>query len=231
MMDSPHPLNLLHNAHMLDYHTGHIHVVCVNLKTKTAGDLLQVCDEPHPLLIKEMLGYCVESKIDEAYQILKSLWDKGYSQHDIITNIFRVCKNHQMPEYLKLEFIKVKVLLHDTNKRGLFATNFKTQTFLINISIFVIFLNWEGNKGTPANKRSVHHNGTTTYILIPKSCEDYIHNNASHNMLPSMFPTMFPTKVDFLVQTSVWRYTEFCKLLTQWLPVLTYAISGLSYSV
>ena len=141
MMDSPHPLNLLHNAHMLDYHTGHIHVVCVNLKTKTAGDLLQVCDEPHPLLIKEMLGYCVESKIDEAYQILKSLWDKGYSQHDIITNIFRVCKNHQMPEYLKLEFIKVKVLLHDTNKRRLFATNFKTQTFLINISIFVIFLN------------------------------------------------------------------------------------------
>ena len=57
-----------------------------------------------------MLGYCVESKIDEAYQILKSLWDKGYSQHDIITNIFRVCKNHQMPEYLKLEFIKVKML-------------------------------------------------------------------------------------------------------------------------
>ena len=66
-----------------------------------------MCDEPHPLLIKEMLGHCVESRIDEAYQVLKSLWDKGYSPHDIITNIFRVCKNHQMPEYLKLEFIKV----------------------------------------------------------------------------------------------------------------------------
>lgn len=67
----------------------------------------QVCDEPHPLLIKEMLGHCTETRLDEAYQILKSLWDKGYSSHDIITNIFRVCKNHQMPEFLKLEYIKV----------------------------------------------------------------------------------------------------------------------------
>lgn len=68
---------------------------------------MQVCDEPHPLLIKEMLSHCVEARLDEAYQILKSLWDKGYSSHDIITNIFRVCKTHDMPEFLKLEYIKV----------------------------------------------------------------------------------------------------------------------------
>ena len=30
----------------------------------------------------------------------------SYSAEDIITNIFRVCKTHQMPEFLKLEFIK-----------------------------------------------------------------------------------------------------------------------------
>ena len=68
-----------------------------------------MCDEPHPLLIKEMLSHCVSTDIDRAYQILKSLWDKGYSPHDIITNVFRVCKNHQMAEYIKLEFIKVCV--------------------------------------------------------------------------------------------------------------------------
>ena len=67
-----------------------------------------MCDEPHPLLIKEMLSHCVSTDIDRAYQILKSLWDKGYSPHDIITNIFRVCKNYQMAEYLKLEYIKVR---------------------------------------------------------------------------------------------------------------------------
>ena len=72
---------------------------------------VQVCDEPHPLLIKEMLTHCVNTDVQKAYLILKSLWDKGYSPHDIITNIFRVCKNHPMPEYLKLEFIKVPSLL------------------------------------------------------------------------------------------------------------------------
>ena len=55
-----------------------------------------------------MLNHCVSTDIDRAYLILKSLWDKGYSPHDIITNIFRVCKTQQMAEYLKLEFIKVR---------------------------------------------------------------------------------------------------------------------------
>lgn len=71
-----------------------------------AENVFKVCDEPHPLLIKEMLTHCTNSNIDEAYIILKDLWDKGYSAHDIITNIFRVCKTHPMSEYLKLEFIK-----------------------------------------------------------------------------------------------------------------------------
>ena len=57
-----------------------------------------------------MLSHCVSGDIDKAYQILKSLWDKGYSPHDIITNIFRVCKNHPMAEYIKLEYIKVNSL-------------------------------------------------------------------------------------------------------------------------
>ncbi len=59
-----------------------------------------------------MLSHCVEARLDEAYQILKSLWDKGYSSHDIITNIFRVCKTHDMAEFLKLEYIKVCQHLH-----------------------------------------------------------------------------------------------------------------------
>ena len=54
-----------------------------------------------------MLSHCVSTDVDRAYLILKSLWNKGYSPHDIITNVFRVCKTHQMAEYLKLEFIKV----------------------------------------------------------------------------------------------------------------------------
>lgn len=73
-----------------------------------------MCDEPHPLLIKEMIDHCINGDIDDAYKILKSLWDKGYAAVDIIGNIFRVCKNHQMPEYLKLEFVKVSTNLSYT---------------------------------------------------------------------------------------------------------------------
>lgn len=29
----------------------------------------QVCDEPHPLLVKEMIQHCVNSDIDEAYKV------------------------------------------------------------------------------------------------------------------------------------------------------------------
>uniref|UniRef100_A0AC11C7Y8 Replication factor C subunit 2 n=1 Tax=Ovis aries TaxID=9940 RepID=A0AC11C7Y8_SHEEP len=69
-------------------------------------NVFKVCDEPHPLLVKEMIQHCVSADIDEAYKILAHLWHLGYSPEDIISNIFRVCKTFQMAEYLKLEFIK-----------------------------------------------------------------------------------------------------------------------------
>nr|XP_040581883.1 replication factor C subunit 2-like [Lepeophtheirus salmonis] len=69
-------------------------------------NVFKVCDEPHPLLVKDMLSNCTEGKIDEAYKVLSHLWRLGYSPEDIISNIFRVCKTHPMAEYLKLEFIK-----------------------------------------------------------------------------------------------------------------------------
>jgi len=69
-------------------------------------NVFKVCDEPHPILIKDMLDYCLKSDIDEAYKIMHHLWGLGYSSEDIITNIFRVCKNQEMAEFIKLEFIK-----------------------------------------------------------------------------------------------------------------------------
>lgn len=69
-------------------------------------NVFKVCDEPHPVLIKDMLSHCVEGQFDDAYKVMAHLWQLGYSSEDIITIVFRVCKNHNMPEYLKLEFIK-----------------------------------------------------------------------------------------------------------------------------
>ncbi|KAK3580818.1 hypothetical protein CHS0354_025163 [Potamilus streckersoni] len=69
-------------------------------------NVFKVCDEPHPELVKGMLQHCVEGNIDEAYKVMAHLWKLGYSPEDIISIVFRVCKNHNMPEFLKLEFIK-----------------------------------------------------------------------------------------------------------------------------
>ncbi|XP_051537454.1 replication factor C subunit 2 isoform X1 [Myxocyprinus asiaticus] len=84
-----------------------------NLQSTNSGfgyinseNVFKVCDEPHPLLVKGMLEKCVNANIDEAYKIIEQLWSLGYSPEDIIGNIFRVCKTFQMPEYLKLEYIK-----------------------------------------------------------------------------------------------------------------------------
>ncbi|XP_078451965.1 replication factor C subunit 2 isoform X1 [Lampetra fluviatilis] len=75
-------------------------------------NVFKVCDEPHPLLVKEMIGHCVSGNIDQAYKIMSHLWKLGYSPEDIIGNIFRVCKTYAMAEYLKLEFLKEIGLTH-----------------------------------------------------------------------------------------------------------------------
>ncbi|XP_018326038.1 replication factor C subunit 2 [Agrilus planipennis] len=69
-------------------------------------NVFKVCDEPHPLLIKEMLMHCIDANIRKAYKIMEHLWNLGYAAEDIIKNLFKVCKNLDIHELLKLEFIK-----------------------------------------------------------------------------------------------------------------------------
>lgn len=88
---------------------------------------LQVCDEPHPLLIREMIKSCTSGEVDEAYKVLAHLWYMGYAAEDIITNIFRVCKNYDMSEYLKLEFIKVSFLFQQEATSCSFKVILRTQ--------------------------------------------------------------------------------------------------------
>ena len=68
-----------------------------------------MCDQPHPLVITDILTQCLVGNLDGAYASLKQLFDGGYAASDIITTLFRVGKSHEMPEYLKLEFIRVRV--------------------------------------------------------------------------------------------------------------------------
>ncbi|KAK2574390.1 Replication factor C subunit 2 [Acropora cervicornis] len=70
--------------------------------------LLDVCEKEQAInnLQSTFYGFGFVNNVDEAYKVLSHLWYMGYAAEDIITNIFRVCKNYQMSEYLKLEFIK-----------------------------------------------------------------------------------------------------------------------------
>jgi replication factor C subunit 2/4 len=69
-------------------------------------NVFKVCDEPHPMLVQDMLHHCVQSDIHKAYKIMAKLWRLGYAAEDIIGNIFRVCKRMNMDEKLKLCFIR-----------------------------------------------------------------------------------------------------------------------------
>eukprot|EP01018_Ginkgo_biloba_P012607 Gb_10902 [translate_table: standard] len=75
-------------------------------------NVFKVCDQPHPLHVKSMVQNVLEGNFDEACSRLKKLYDLGYSATDIITTLFRVIKNYDIPEYLKLEFIRETGFAH-----------------------------------------------------------------------------------------------------------------------
>lgn len=72
----------------------------------SAENVFKVCDEPHPMLIQDMLIHCAEGDIHKSYKILAKLWRLGYAAEDIIGNIFRVCKRVAINEKMRLAFIK-----------------------------------------------------------------------------------------------------------------------------
>ncbi|KAI0220182.1 replication factor C subunit 4 [Massospora cicadina] len=71
-----------------------------------AENVFKVCDQPHPLVIKCILEFCMQGKLDDAIQAIMGLWYQGYSSLDIITTLFRVTKFMEMEDSLKLTFIK-----------------------------------------------------------------------------------------------------------------------------
>ncbi len=50
----------------------------------------QVCDQPHPGVVLEILKSCVEGDCAKANRRMKALYDTGYSSNDIIGTVFRV---------------------------------------------------------------------------------------------------------------------------------------------
>ncbi|KAH9982879.1 P-loop containing nucleoside triphosphate hydrolase protein, partial [Lactifluus volemus] len=76
-----------------------------------SGDnVFKVCDQPHPIVVQGMIRACSKGDIEQSMIKLQELWDQGYSAVDIIVTIFRVVKTFdELPEYTKLEYIKVAI--------------------------------------------------------------------------------------------------------------------------
>lgn len=69
-------------------------------------NVFKVCDQPHPLLVSRIIESCSKMDLDAAYEGMKQLSDHGYSPMDIIVTVFRVVRNSDLQEFLKLEFLK-----------------------------------------------------------------------------------------------------------------------------
>lgn len=64
----------------------------------TSENVMKVCDQPHPLLLKQLLDHALQGDFEQAHHIYAQLWDEGYAAIDIIGSLFRIAKYHECPE-------------------------------------------------------------------------------------------------------------------------------------
>ncbi|EGW33662.1 uncharacterized protein SPAPADRAFT_59031 [Spathaspora passalidarum NRRL Y-27907] len=92
-----------------------------NLQSTVAGfgfvndvNVFKIVDQPHPLVIQNILLSCVKDKdLDKAMELLDSLWSKGYSAIDIVTSTFKVAKTiPDINEQTRLDVIKEIGFVH-----------------------------------------------------------------------------------------------------------------------
>ena len=72
----------------------------------SSDNVFKVCDQPHPLLVKNMLDACAKADFESANGVIEELWSNGYCGLDIVGTLFRLCKFAELPEELKLQFIR-----------------------------------------------------------------------------------------------------------------------------
>ena len=75
-------------------------------KQITSDHVYKVCDEPHPVFIKDVFKHCSNGNIEDAFAIISNLYHLGYSPEDLISNMFRIVKTYPMPENLKFAFVR-----------------------------------------------------------------------------------------------------------------------------
>lgn len=57
-----------------------------------------------------MFEYCAHGQVQNAFEIMDSLYKLGYSVDDLMSSMFKLVKQVDIPEVLRLEFIMVYFL-------------------------------------------------------------------------------------------------------------------------
>ena len=70
------------------------------------ANVFKVCDQPHPKRVRSIIDRCVKGDTPNAVKEVTELWNTGYSCSDIIGTLFKVAKSYEMPEALKLEYLR-----------------------------------------------------------------------------------------------------------------------------
>lgn len=81
-------------------------------------NVYKVCDEPHPALMHEYFENCIHAEFKKCFAALDKLYKMGYSTDDILTTMSRVIKYVDIPEVMKLEFIKEIGKTHTLSVQG-----------------------------------------------------------------------------------------------------------------
>ena len=78
----------------------------------TAENVFKVVDQPHPIVVQSIINNCAKGEVRSALLDLQTLWSQGYAAVDIISTLFRVAKNAEINEKLKMYFIKEIGITH-----------------------------------------------------------------------------------------------------------------------
>jgi replication factor C subunit 2/4 len=79
-----------------------------------AENVFKVCDQPHPVLVEEVIQLCLAGDLNGAQKKISVLWSKGYAPADVITTFFKSVQNMKINENTQLEFMK---LIGETHMR------------------------------------------------------------------------------------------------------------------
>ena len=72
----------------------------------TTESVNRLCDQPDPVLVRDIIQSCQDDQYEEACDKVLTLKRLGYPGSDIILAMFQVLKNSDIPEVDKIEYLK-----------------------------------------------------------------------------------------------------------------------------